>query len=249
MPKRKRIDCAACDSAVTRPFKVPRRINMKNGVKRAYPSSRVPLASRGYRLNSVERKTFDINTVTIQVNTTGNFALLCAPQKGTDFNTRIGRKLTMRSFYVRGRVQIEAVGTLPVGAIGPQMIRMIIFMDYQPNGAPPAVLDLLNEASPISQLNLNNRDRFKVLSEKVFVFDPYIRVDTATQAMVGFNRTVYGFKKYKSIKEEVIFNAGNAGTIADITSGALIMFWIGSQAAGGLDSNAITTTRVRFTDA
>jgi len=55
-------------------------------------------------------------------------------------------------------------------------------------------------------------------------------------------------KCYKKLNVETIYNAGNAGTIADINSGALYVFWIGTQAGAASDANFIGSIRGRFID-
>lgn len=56
-------------------------------------------------------------------------------------------------------------------------------------------------------------------------------------------------KEYVKLSQEVIFNGGNAGTIADINSGAIYMFWIGSNPnAANVRANAIVSARMRFVD-
>lgn len=195
-----------------------------------------------------EKKVSDIATATYQVNTTGSFTLLHIPTQGTDYTNRIGRKTMMKSVYIRGRVQLEDAGTLAAVVNSyAQQGRFILFLDLQPNGAVPVVTDLLNTADPASQLNLNNRDRFKIIKDKCFVFDP-IAVSTVTTPAGFLNRTVYNFKVFKKCSIETIFST-NGGTIADITTGALYMFWIGSQAGGtNTDTNAVVSTRVRYMD-
>lgn len=196
-----------------------------------------------------ERKVADIDTATYQVNTTGTFTLLAVPVLGSDFTQRIGRKITLRTVYIKGRVVTEASTAGPALIAASQHCRMIVFVDMQPNGAAPAVTDLLVSATPASQLNLNNRDRFKIIRDKEFVLDPYIVSFTATTAYASAPNQVKFCKVFKKINVETIFNATNGGTIADITSGALYMFWIGSNAAGtNTDSNFIGSTRVRYND-
>lgn len=212
-----------------------------------------PLATRGFVGGygaKGEKKFYDINTATYQVNTTGSITLLFVPQLGTDFNARIGRKTKVTSLYIRGRLQNEIAGSVQTGNIAAQQARMIVFIDLQPNGAAPAVTDVLVEALPSSQLNANNRDRFLIVKDKVFYFDPVINQTTATQSQAAFNRTGYNIKLYKKCAIETIFNATNGGTIGDISSGAVYMMWIGSTAAGvNTDVNAIVSTRCRYLDA
>lgn len=202
--------------------------------------------------SSKEKKFFDVGVATYQVNTTGSFTLIHAPVPGSDYTNRIGRKTIVKSLYIRGSVKSEgANGPNQPAAPGTaaQLLRMIIFVDNQPNGAVPVVADLLVSASPASHLNPNNRDRFKILCDKEFVLDPYINLNTANAAQYGACNQIKAVKKYKKLNIETIFNAGTAGTIADINSGAIYMFWIGDQPAStNYDANAIVATRIRFDD-
>lgn len=208
-----------------------------------------PLPRYSIRGPAPEKKVSDIAVGTVQVNTTGTFSLLHFPNPGTDYTNRIGRKTLAKSIYVRGFVCTEASLALAPAAVPAQEARMILFVDNQPNGAAPAVTDLLNTASPSSQLNLNNRDRFKILKDKLFTFDPFLLSSTATQSYASTNRQCWPLKVYKRCSIETIFNAGTAATIADQNSGAIYMFWIGSNAAGtNTDANAVVSTRVRFID-
>lgn len=199
----------------------------------------------------MESKAYDNSSLSTQVNTSGSFIVLNTPVPGTDYINRIGRKVTVTSVFVRGFMNLEAAATPTTGIVSEaQMGRMIIFVDKQPNGATPATTDLLTNATAQSQLNLNNRDRFFILCDKQWVFDPMIYNTTATQAVATVGRTIVPIKKYKKVSVETIYNAGTAGTIADITTNAIHLFFIGTVAAGSdTDLNAFFSTRVRFIDA
>lgn len=211
---------------------------------------RAPLATRGWQFpNNGEYKVIDIQVGTIQVNTTGAISLLNGCVQGTDYTQRIGRKIMLKSLYIRGRIQTESATTAQASNTIAQLVRMIIVCDTQPNGTVFAITDLLNTATPESQLNLNNRDRFSVICDKQWVLGPEYYSGTATQAYNSSSQQIYPIKKYKKLNIETIFNAGNAGTIADMNSGALYMVWIGSTGAGNFtDANAILSSRVRFQD-
>jgi len=170
---------------------------------------------------------------------------------------RVQRKLTtlisfcvfgINPMYIRGAVATQSGLTANTAAVGAQFVRMIIVVDSQPNGTVFAITDLLNTADPASQLNLNNRDRFNIICDKEWAFDPYLVDATATQSFASASKQIYTIKKFKKLNIETIFNAGNAGTIADMNSGALYMVWIGSIASGLTDSLAQVSTRVRFQD-
>lgn len=201
-----------------------------------------------HRGMKVEKKVNDIATATYQVNTTGVFTLLANPALGSDFNNRVGRKIRLRSLYIRGFVATQ--NSLDAGFAGTQsqQMRMILLLDLQPNGAVPATADLLVTANTQSHLNLNNRDRFVILKDETYVFDPYFASNTATQSFASMSNQIKDIKCYKKLNSEMVFNGTNGGTIADINSGALYMFWIGSDASGANDGNAIVSTRVRYDD-
>lgn len=208
-------------------------------------------AFRGFRpvgmRRAGEKKLIDVAVTAYDVNTTGSFTLLNGCVQGSDYTQRIGRKILLKSVYIRGFVTPQqAVVPSAATASVAQQVRMILFVDSQPNGAAPAVTDLLNTAHPASQLNLNNRDRFKVLRDEVINFGP-LMPGVGTFAELGAD-LIGDVNVYKKLNLETIYNAGNAGTIADINSGALYMFWIGSVASNDQDSLARVSARVRFLD-
>lgn len=216
-----------------------------------------PIATRGFGpftgRRKFERKFSDSNGVVgTTVNTTGLMVLLHNPALGSDYNQRIGRKTMPKSIYIRGRIGPIALNITPVTNPtdqGYQQARMIIFADFQPNGATPAITDLLVNADPASQLNPNNRDRFRVLKEKTWTFDA-VQINPGNQGFGTINRTVAQLKVFKRLRNfETIFNGTNGGTIADINSGALYVCWIGSAAGATASCAANWSYRVRYEDA
>lgn len=208
--------------------------------------SKSQFRTRGF---NVEKKVFDLTPTQFQVNTTGQFNLLCSPQAGPDINERIGRKIQIKSVYIRGLVSSEAGDQDgPVVTTSPgQLARMIVFTDNQPNGAAPAVTDLLQSASALSQLNINGRDRFKIHIDKQWALKPYAYNNTSGFALAALSDAI-AYKKFKVLNEETIFNATVSATITQITSGALYMFFIGTVPTGANDATAAFSTRVRYTD-
>lgn len=204
--------------------------------------------TRTLRSTGPEKKVWDVVTGTTQCNTTGFIQCLFLPVLGNDYNNRIGRKTTATSIYMRGHVLTEAAKDAINGAalaVPASMVRMILFLDDQPNGAVPALLDLLLEALPSSQLNINNRERFRILKDKTWVFDPYL----AGLTWVSATNQIGTLKVYKKLNLETTFNATNGGTIADINSGALNICWLSNLPSGtDTDCNARYSVRVRFLD-
>lgn len=189
------------------------------------------------RRRQEERKTIDIDPNNYTVTATGSVTLLDGVATGTDFTDRIGRKICLKSHYCRGVIFPEDTTT------SNQLIRMLIVYDMQTNGATPAVTDVLKSADPTSQLNLNNRDRFRVLVDKQWVLAP---IDTtATQSYAG-SPTIHQFKKYKKLNHEVVYN-GTTAAIGSIATGGLFMVLVGSNAAGTAAIMRVSH-RTRFVD-
>lgn len=143
---------------------------------------------------------------------------------------RIGRKVMMKSIYIRISFELQAA------SVGGSPLRCIVVYDKQANATAPAVTDVLVTDAHISPNNISNRDRF------VTVFDQMI--DTVSVN----NNFSASSSLYKKINLPIQFNAGTAGTIADITTGSLyIMF---SQTSGITTSGPIVRwyARIRYSD-
>lgn len=169
-----------------------------------------------------------------------SITVLNALTQGTDATNRLGRKILMKSIQLRLELtdQLAATGLQPAGIL-PGEYRIVVVFDTQTNGAAPAAADIFQStpaAGLITPLNLNNRERFKVVWDKVR------HVDQSGPATAHV-------KLYKKCNYPVVFNAGNAGTVGDIQTGGLficIATTLSATAAPGLQVNLYT--RVRFTD-
>ena len=204
--------------------------------------------NRGAMAMRGEKKVIDINTTSFAVETTGTQLQLlngCAP--GSQNFNRIGRKITMKSLQIRGRVQFKDTTG------GPTQVRMIVVYDKQPNGAAPTFANIIssqNIAGTIDSLiscfpNLDNRDRFEIIRDRMY--ESGVIQDTATQAYAA-GMPLCTISEFIPLgARDTQFNAGTAGTIGDITSGSLYVFFISNQAnANGVD--VLCAFRTRFTD-
>jgi len=170
-------------------------------------------------------------------DTTGSVTLLNGVGTGTDFTNRIGRKVCWKSFLIQGTI------TANVSPASAGLCRIAIIYDTQPNGALPAIGDIFNAAVASSPLNLNNRDRFRVLWDKFFAPGTFNNGATlATQwASTGIVR------KYRKINLETIYD-GITAAIADIQSGSIMLVTLGSVAPG-VRYEFRGSVRLRFNDA
>lgn len=142
-------------------------------------------------------------------------------------------KVTVRSVELR-----LYFGATPATGID-QVHRWQIFMDRQANGAAPAVGGHLVANNVYAMRSLATRKRYKILVDKTYNIDA-----------VGEPGSFRTAKFYMKFKRPIIteYNAGVAGTIADIVSNSLFFYCVGTVAAGATAGVLYGYARVRYTD-
>jgi len=195
-----------------------------------------------------ELKTIDLENLNASVSTTGGVVLLNGIANGTEIYQRVGRKVIMKSMLFRITIFNDPTKQDPQGTA----IRIILFYDTQTNGSAPTVANVLGnmQATPytptvVSPMNLNNRDRFKILKDWVVGCPAAAYGPTPTFSLVGGSPDTKYRSCYKKLNHDVIFQSGSNG-VADIASGAIWCLIIADVAdAKKVDFNC----RIRFSDA
>ena len=108
------------------------------------------------------------------------------------------------------------------------MARLMIVEDLQTNGVIATPADILQAVTVSSFMNLNNRDRFRVLREEIMTVGAFSNV--ATQSYAAGNQIV-PINIYAKCNIPVCFE-GTSAAIGSISSGAIYVFLIGNVAAG-----------------
>lgn len=215
--------------------------------KRRRPITTAPQATRGFygsqaRLRRqvegiLEHKALDTSAFNGACDLTGSITLINGIAAGSDFNQRIGRKITIKTVQIRGHLLHQTA------TASNTLARVLVVYDSQPNGTTPSSTDILTSGSSQSFMNLNNRDRFRVISDSTFSLGD--RNITATQAVQGSPSTAL-INVYKRVDLPVIFD-GVTGGIGDIQTGAIWVLCVGDQAANNA-YNAAIACRVRYVD-
>lgn len=220
-----------------------KRIVYKSSVPRSLgPLARQSIRTGGWanpsRMGAGELKFLDVDGVTSATSiplsndftTPGATFLLNGLVPGSGASNRIGRKVTIKSLYIRCTIQLATT------SVRGGNVRMMVVYDKQANATAPAVTDILLDDSFYSANNLSNRDRFVTL------------VDTVSEP-IG-TATVYGQSMvvHKKLNLETMYNAGAAGTIGDITSGSIYIMFAQSGTIGTGNPTATWTSRIRYTD-
>lgn len=207
-------------------------------------STRAPLRTGGFygvytRRGRDELKVTDTVVASANLTQIAGFVLLNGVTQGSDYNARIGRRTLMKSIFIRFSLVPNTANSAPNG----DFARVIVFYDCQTNGAAPIASDVLSVGTDyLSPLNLNNRDRFKVLHDKIISMNP--NVYTAGALTAGDPMNKY-WKLFKKINMEVIFGGTNA-TVGSIQTGSIYLMYLsaGATSYSTLSYNA----RVRFID-
>lgn len=186
----------------------------------------------GNPMSMTERKYFDteLNQATLatlssswsgtEVDPSTLNTLFC-PQTGTNFNTRIGRKVCLKSLRLHGYVEYPA-GQNDSSALldSPILIRVILYQDKQTNGVQSQGEDVISSGAGSVAVamfqNAVNFGRFRVLKDKKISLNiTATNFDGTDTSMTGNLRSFNWNIRFR--KPLIInFNSTNGGTVADI---------------------------------
>lgn len=184
-----------------------------------------------------ELKAVDTAPGNYACSSTPNISLINGVATGTDYTERIGRKIMLKSLFIRGYM-------LPAdNTSGPSLSRLLVVYDSQTNGTAPTITDILKTSDVRAQLNLDNRDRFKIIFDKQYVVA--VVDNTATQAIAS-GPTVHNVKLYKRLNHEVQFS-GTTAAVGSIATGSVYLVLLNDNVAS-LGTIFALSTRIRFTD-
>lgn len=205
---------------------------------RARRGARPGMRRAGYFTSqSYERKYTDTALSAYEVDATGSVTLISVIPQGASQSQRIGRRVELRSIEVRGQVNAKSTTTVSCG-------RMILVYDRQPNKALAAVTDILESASYAAFKKDENKNRFLILKDKAFKV-----TGNQTAGQINDSGEQY-VKMFMKLPRGLIteYAAAGTGVIGDITTGALLVCFIGSTAAGTAAFQCQVGFRVRFDD-
>jgi hypothetical protein len=207
----------------------------KYGYKRYGQSNVRRWNINAYSNTGKEVKTFDARGY-LPVCTTTQIALLNGMKTGTGYWNRIGSKVNLLSMQLRGAITWN--NSMGSTACNEDFLRWAIVYDRQPNGTTPVWTDIFKGFDPVAQtaiddafenINPENRDRFIIIRDKCVYIPPAGAgaavsntltqyVDPSGSMCLDFYAKLGGL--------ETKYNNGTAGTVGDITTGAL---WIVSR--------------------
>jgi len=193
---------------------------------------------------------------------------------GSNVFDRVGRRVHFDSLYYKIAMYNPANGPLATNWT-PWTGRFIVFVDMQPNAALASITDLLDyvpanyftapplatvgdidELGVLAPLNLNNRERFRILVDKLYHFEPKNVIsgfDPSDDTFQLINpKGVQVYQKFKRIDIDTTYNAATTSRAIDsIQTNAIYIAWITDITATDANDRprCSVMTRLRYTDA
>ncbi len=161
--------------------------------------------------------------------------------QGVTESTRVGRKCTLKSFAWHFDMDLPEVDAAATPA-GGDVVRVILFLDKQANGAALVVTDFLEINNYQSFNNLANSSRFRTLMDRSYDLN-YASLASDGAAVVSQSDVVLHDSFYKDFVIPLEFNAA-AGALTEIRSNNLCAILISKTGLAGFTSRI----RIRFTD-
>lgn len=178
-------------------------------------------------LINTETKYID-TTASLNITSGGVVVPLNLVAQGDSATTREGNSVKNHSLAVRYTAYWNTASAIPF-----QWCRFIVVHDLQCNGVLPNINTILQTVNYQSPKNDAGRQRYKTLSDKTY--------SLSQQGQPNIDEELY-----MKLGDHTNYGLGNAGTIADISTGAYYLVMIADVAANG--PGAAWYTRMRFID-
>lgn len=204
-----------------------------------YSTSSNTNMSKFQKGGSVEKKFLDVGQSAAFPTGVGTatLTLLNGLSQGAGPSARIGGRIEVRSIQFRGNFQSGTTAT------GITPLRVKIVYDKETNGLAPNATDIMATDLIYGMNNLNNAGRFITLLDKTFEPQAGVQAGSASSFQA---QTIEGYCK---LNLPTKYNSGNAGTVADISSGSIYaLTWSNGATTGGAGFADEVSFRMRYTD-
>lgn len=202
----------------------------------------------------------DVAGVAPQFDDTLSSFCLNLVQAGTAAWNRVGRTIRLRSVRVTGLLiyyykvldQLDPIGKYTFSGT----VRMVVVWDAQPSGVMPRFQDIFGHTQQdgttsetmFDHVRYDMMERFSVLRDTVKSSPPNVSLSDYMQ----FGRSEVPFDEYIELGDrEVVFSGtSNPATIADVSSGAVYVFFRSSHYyfPGSYWDVERSVARLRYTD-
>ncbi len=161
--------------------------------------------------------------------------------RGDDDSERIGRKVYVKSIWVRFEYFLpQQVNQSDIG-VGDQL-RIMMIRDKQANGAPSTVLNILETAVKESYVNLSNESRYVIYYDENVILNRRVAVTDGTNTSTS--PTVIGhFERYTRINSVPVEFDGATGGLGEVRSNNFFILFISQNGVIGVQNSNV---RMRY---
>lgn len=206
-----------------------------------------------------ELKFVDVSPTTTPIeagSVATNIVLLNTCVNGTEYNNRIGHEISMKSVHFNATITPNGTNA---AALSSEYVRVMIIYDRQTNKALPSYTDIIqgivsnggNSNTAYDGLNLINKKRFKVLMDERRLLPP-IGISGASATNVNLTQCVneeHNISRFIDLRGlSTEYNITNGGTVADINTGGLYFFVLGTATGTSVAYQITWSTRLRYYD-
>lgn len=227
-----------------------RRFPYRRARKRTFtPRKRYNIRTGGFAgryapaFKTAEKKFLDIEVDDANVSATGTVqgtgSVLLLVQ-GVGPTQRVGRKVTVTDINWRVNYELPNADSVVAPKSG-DMVRAIMYLDTQTNGATAVVTDILEDAEYKSYRNLENQGRFRIIFDKTIAMN-YMATN-GDGADNNYSERNYWTTFYKKCSIPIEYT-GATGAITEMTSNNIGILYISKNGVAAMES----TIRIRYTD-
>jgi len=217
--------------AKKRSYKKPRR-----GTMRSFSALAPPRYEKKFKDTPLNAAMLEFSTAGVVQN---SFVTM---QGGSDNGERIGNRITVTNINAHLCAITGTNASNP--GLDNTVVRVILGIDKQCNGANTVIGDVLQSASPYAFRNMYTLNRFVILKDKLFVMDPQVYVSTPNVSQVG--RVL----KFSWKGQLPIMYSDNTASIGNIETNNIFLLVVTDRTAtAGQTDGMVGTVRVKYTDA
>jgi len=209
----------------------------RRGTMRSFSALAPPRYEKKFKDTALSAAMLEFSTAGVVQN---SFVTMAG---GSDNGERIGNRITVTNINAHMLAVTGTSATNP--GLDNTVVRVILGIDKQCNGANTAIGDVLQSASPYAFRNMFTLNRFVILKDKLFVLDPKVYTTT------GPNVSQVGRVLKFSWKGQLpIMYSDNTATIGNIESNNIFLLVVTDRTAtAGQTDGMVGTVRVKYTDA
>ncbi len=174
---------------------------------------------------AVEYKFLDTDIGLTTIGTAGTVfgSINTIPQGDTETN-RDGRRCVIKSIWFKAHVQVPQLTAIPTVANDHENLTLYLIQDKQANGAFPSFADVFQQTVWDTFRNLENSQRFNIIWQRRFKFNPITATDDGTTIVWVYNHDILDI--YTKVNIPLEFSVGTTGVITTIKSNNLMLMGI-----------------------